>query len=64
LLFTGKPMPAISGAHEALALMPRKLDTLRSRYASAVAARVLAWAGAKDEAVTVLEQLAALKGRS
>ena len=61
LLFTGKPAPAIAAAQEALVLMPRKRDTLRSRYASAIAARVLAWAGAQDEAVTVLEQLATLK---
>lgn len=60
-LLTGNKQQAIVAAHEALALMPRKLDTLRSRYASAVAARVLAWAGAEDEAVALLEQLAILK---
>jgi len=60
-LLAGNKEQAISAAHESLALMPRKLDTLRSRYASAVAARVFAWAGAEDEAVAVLEQLAILK---
>jgi len=60
-LLTGSKERAASAAREALALMPRKLDTLRSRYASAVAARVLAWAGAHDEAVALLEDLAAVK---
>lgn len=59
-LQAGNKDQAISAAREALALMPRKLDTLRSRYASAVAARVFAWAGAEDEAVALLEQLAIL----
>jgi hypothetical protein len=60
-LLTGNKSRAISAARESLALMPRDHDTLRSRYASAVAARVLAWAGAEDEAVALLEQLAILK---
>jgi len=60
-LLTGDKQRAASAAREALALMPRKLDTLRWRYASAVAARVLAWAGADDDAITLLEQLAMLK---
>lgn len=60
-LLTGNKERAGNAAREALALMPRKLDTLRSRYASAVAARVLAWAGADEEAVTLLEQLAIAK---
>jgi hypothetical protein len=60
-LLAGNKQRAISTAREALALMPRKLDTLRSRYASSVAARVFAWAGADDEAVALLEQLAILK---
>jgi hypothetical protein len=57
-LQAGQRQQAITAAREALTLMPRKLDTLRSRYASAVAARVFAWAGAEDEAVALLEQLA------
>lgn len=61
LLLAGKPEPAMQAAREALALMPRNGDTLRWRYASAVAARVFAWAGAADEAVALLEQLATLK---
>jgi TolB-like protein/DNA-binding winged helix-turn-helix (wHTH) protein/tetratricopeptide (TPR) repeat protein len=61
LLLTGNKVQATIAAREALTLMPRKLDSLRSRYASAVAARVLAWAGAEDEAVTLLEQLAILR---
>lgn len=60
-LLTGNKERAASAAREAIVLMPRKLDTLRSRYASAVAARVLAWAGADDEATTLLEQLATMK---
>jgi TolB-like protein/DNA-binding winged helix-turn-helix (wHTH) protein len=60
-LLTGNKERAASAAREAIALMPRKLDTLRSRYASAVAARVLAWAGADEEAVTLLEELAVTK---
>jgi hypothetical protein len=60
-LMIGNNGAAITAAREALMLMPRKRDTLRSRYARAVAARVFAWAGAEDEAVTLLEQLAILK---
>jgi len=60
-LMIGNHGAAITAAREALVLMPRKKDTLRSRYASAVAARVFAWAGAEDEAVTLLEQLATLR---
>jgi len=60
-LMIGNNCAAITAAREALMLMPRKKDTLRSRYASAVAARVFAWAGAEDEAVALLEQLAVLR---
>jgi len=60
-LMIGNNCAAMTAAREALMLMPRKRDTLRSRYASAVAARVFAWAGAEDEAVTLLEQLATLR---
>jgi len=57
----GNKQRAIAAAREALALMPRERDTLRSRYASSIAARVFAWAGDDDEAVALLEQLAILK---
>jgi len=57
-LLSGHREQAITAARDALTLMPRKLDTLRSRYASAIGARVFAWAGAQDEAVALLEQLA------
>jgi len=60
-ILSGHREQAVTAAREALTLMPRKLDTLRSRYASASAARVFAWAGAEDEAVALLEQLAAAK---
>jgi predicted Zn-dependent protease len=60
-LMIGNNCAAITAAREALMLTPRKKDTLRSSYASAVAARVFAWAGAEDEAVTLLEQLAVLQ---
>jgi TolB-like protein len=61
LLLTGDKQQAIVTAREALQLAPRKLDALWSRYASAVATRVFAWAGAEDEAAELLEQLAVLK---
>jgi tetratricopeptide (TPR) repeat protein len=60
-LQAGNKERAIAAARESLALMPRKLDALRSRYASSVAARVFAWAGDDDEAIALLEQLAVLK---
>ena len=60
-LMIGNNSVAITAAREALMLTPCKLDTPRSRYASAVAARVFAWVGAEDEAVTLLEQLAVLQ---
>jgi hypothetical protein len=60
-LLTGDKQRAAAAAREALELMPRKLDTLRWRYASAVSARVFAWAGADDEAIALLEQLAIAK---
>jgi TolB-like protein/tetratricopeptide (TPR) repeat protein len=60
-LLTGDKQQAIVTAREALELAPRKLDALWSRYASAVAARVFAWAGSEDEAITLLDELAVLK---
>jgi tetratricopeptide (TPR) repeat protein len=56
-LFLGNKMQAVSDVHRALAMAPRNVDTGIDRYAPATAAMILAWAGAQDEAVALLEGL-------
>jgi TolB-like protein/DNA-binding winged helix-turn-helix (wHTH) protein len=55
-VFSGENARAISEAHAALAMVPSDRPNQR-RYAFVLMARVLAWAGAKDEAVALLEEL-------
>jgi TolB-like protein len=57
-LFCGENAKAAEGARQGLALMPRSRNALQHAYATTIASAVLAWAGAKDEAVTLLEDLA------
>lgn len=49
---------AIAEVHRSLVLRPRSRDALSWRELALRAARVLAWAGEKDEAVDLLEGLA------
>ena len=58
-LFAGNPAPAIARARESLELMPRSRDASTSLTVAMIAAAVLAWAGAEDEAVQLLERLSA-----
>lgn len=56
-LFTGDRVRAAEDARAALAMAPPNVHTGIQRYVRAQAARVLAWAGATDEAEHLLEQL-------
>jgi hypothetical protein len=56
-LFVGNKTKAGELARSALAMAPRNVHIGFQRYAPALAARILAWAGAEDEAVGLLEQL-------
>jgi TolB-like protein/DNA-binding winged helix-turn-helix (wHTH) protein len=56
-LFTGERAVALREARAALALAPHNIHPGIELYARALAARILAWAGAGDEAVALLEQL-------
>jgi tetratricopeptide (TPR) repeat protein len=56
-LFTGDKARAVGEAHAALAMAPKNVHPGIQRYGRALAARILAWAGAADEAVALLEQL-------
>ena len=56
-LFVGNKAKAAELARSALAMAPRNVHIGIQRYAPALAARILAWAGAEDEAVDLLEQL-------
>jgi hypothetical protein len=56
-LFLGHKTQATMEARRALAMTPRDLDTGMDRYSPATAAMILAWAGAQDEAVALLEGL-------
>lgn len=58
LLLAGYARQAVEACDAAIQLMPRDRDVLRWRYAMAIAARVCAWAGAKEKAVRALQQLA------
>ena len=57
-VFSGENTKAAENARQGLALIPRSRNALFHAYALTVASAVLAWAGAKDEAVTRLEELA------
>lgn len=57
-LLTGDHAGAIKSTHEALALAPRSVDLIHWTIAATRAAETLAWAGAPDEAMNLLEQLA------
>jgi TolB-like protein len=59
--FLGEKSDAIAGAREALKLMPRSLDFQKGDNVALHTAAVLAWNGAEDEAVDLLEELATSK---
>lgn len=56
-LFSGEREQAAAEARHALAIAPRNVHIGIQRYAPAVTARILAWAGAGDDAVELLEKL-------
>jgi tetratricopeptide (TPR) repeat protein len=56
-LFTGDKPRAIFAARAALELAPKNVHAGIQRYGRALAARILAWSGAEEEAVVMLEQL-------
>jgi TolB-like protein len=56
-LFAGARKEAIDAAQQSLALRPREEDALTWVSVATVNARVLAWAGAQDQAVQLLEEL-------
>jgi TolB-like protein/DNA-binding winged helix-turn-helix (wHTH) protein len=57
-LFKGDRPRATAEARAALMLAPERVHVATSRYARAVAARVLAWSGATDDAAALLVTLA------
>jgi TolB-like protein/DNA-binding winged helix-turn-helix (wHTH) protein/Tfp pilus assembly protein PilF len=57
-VFAGQSAAAIEAARASLELVPRERDAVSWIGVATIAARVYAWAGARDEAVTLLEQLA------
>jgi len=57
--FLGENARAISHAREAVELMPASRDVLTALEVASRAAAVYAWSGAQDEAVSLLEELAA-----
>jgi TolB-like protein/Flp pilus assembly protein TadD len=57
-VFAGQSTAAIEAARASLQLVPREKDALSWVGVAMIAARVYAWAGARDEALTLLEQLA------
>lgn len=59
--FLAQREPAVAAAREALKLMPPTRDALSWLPTAAGAAGAFAWSRAEDEAVAVLEQLAAAK---
>ena len=56
-LFSGNRAKAAQHARAALDMAPRNVHVGIQRYAPALAARILAWAGAEDEAVSLLERV-------
>jgi TolB-like protein/DNA-binding winged helix-turn-helix (wHTH) protein len=57
-VFAHQPAAAIEAASASLELMPRDKDAMTWIGVALAAARVYAWAGARERAVTLLEQLA------
>ena len=57
----GDRSSAVRAARASLALVPPGKNAVNWRYAAAVAARIFAWGGAPDEAVTALEALDAAR---
>src|SRR3974390_1228529 len=57
-VFAGQPAAAVEAARASLELVPREKDAVSWVGVATIAARVYAWGGARDEAVTLLEQLA------
>jgi TolB-like protein/Tfp pilus assembly protein PilF len=57
-VFAGQSAAAIEAARASLELVPREKDAVSWVGVATIAARVYAWAGARNEAVTLLEQLA------
>jgi TolB-like protein len=58
-LFIGEQVKAATTAREVLDLMPRSRNALVWAFAASRSAAVLAWAGEKDAAAALLEQLSA-----
>jgi len=56
-IFKGDKAEAVKSAQAALALAPRSADAGNWAIAGGTAARVFAWAGEKDEAAALLEEL-------
>jgi hypothetical protein len=61
LLLTGADSQAVDAARVSLARVPRSENAINWRYAAAVAARVFAWGGAPEDAITLLEELDAAR---
>lgn len=57
-LFSGDNAHAIEGARAAMGMIPRNLNTAIDRYLPTTAAMILAWAGAGDEAMGLIEDVA------
>ena len=57
-LFAGEPAAAIRAAKASLDLVPRERDAVSWIGVATITARVYAWAGARNEAIRLLEQLA------
>jgi TolB-like protein/DNA-binding winged helix-turn-helix (wHTH) protein len=57
-VFARQPAAAIDAASASLELMPRDKDAMTWMGVALAAARVYAWAGARERAVSLLEQLA------
>jgi TolB-like protein/DNA-binding winged helix-turn-helix (wHTH) protein/Flp pilus assembly protein TadD len=57
-VFAAQPAAAIHSASASLQLVPREKDAVAWVGVAMITARVYAWAGAKDQAVALLEQLA------
>jgi tetratricopeptide (TPR) repeat protein len=57
-VFSAQPAAAIHSASASLELVPRQKDAVAWVGAAMIMARVYAWAGARDQAVALLEELA------
>jgi hypothetical protein len=56
-LFAGEKAAAITAAKDAMALLPCSVDAVRCLYPAVLGTQVLAWAGDKEGATALLEQL-------